>query len=76
MPVPTLPQVQRKSRYKSELFTIRMWREYLNDHFEWRGKVVHGSSRKECYFRDWETLTTFITQKLSDENRKSGILPH
>jgi hypothetical protein len=54
-------------RYDTELFTIRMWREVLDDHFEWRGKVLHSGSQRECYFREWETLIGFLKKILPDE---------
>jgi hypothetical protein len=58
--------------YRTELFTIRMWREALNDHFEWRGKILHSSSHKACYFRNWEALNAFIEEILSDKNKMVG----
>ena len=75
MPKPTHTQDQSKSYYKTELFTIRMWREVLNEHYEWRGKVLHSGSHREFYFRDWEALTTFMKQILSDENGEDEIPP-
>jgi|WetSurMetagenome_2_1015567.scaffolds.fasta_scaffold1274670_1 hypothetical protein len=60
-------------RYDTELFTVRMWREVLDDHFEWRGKVIHSGSHTECYFREWEALTEFIQQTISDENEVHRI---
>jgi len=66
---------QNKPASPSELFTVRVWREVLDDHFEWRGKVQHTGSHKESYFCGWEALITFIKQILSDENGKSEF-PH
>jgi hypothetical protein len=60
------PPCKSMPRYDTELFTIRMWREPLNDHFEWRGKVLHSGSQRECYFREWETLLGFLKKILSD----------
>jgi hypothetical protein len=60
-----------KSAYETELFTVRLWREVLNDHSEWRGKVLHGRSHRERYFREWETLIGFLQEILSDEGSQS-----
>jgi hypothetical protein len=66
MPKPSISGDQSESHFHSELFTVRMWREVLNGHSEWRGKVLHSGSRKECYFRDWQMLITFIQGMLPD----------
>lgn len=65
---------RRKSPYRSELFTLQMWCEVLNDHFEWRGKVRHIGSHKESYFRDWEPLVVFIREILLSDPKQSGNL--
>lgn len=44
-----------------------MWREVLNEHYEWRGKVLHSGSHKEQYFREWDALTEFIKEMLLEE---------
>jgi hypothetical protein len=51
-----------QSQCHSELFTVRLWREQLNDHWEWRGKVQHVLSGETRYFRDWQTLLAFIQE--------------
>ena len=51
-------------RYHSQLFTVRLWREQLTDHWEWRGKVQHVMSGETRYFRDWETLIDFLQAAL------------
>jgi hypothetical protein len=48
--------------HQSELFTVRLWREQLNDHWEWRGRVQHVMSGETRYFRDWQTLLAFIQE--------------
>lgn len=65
-PMPQAKHSPCRSRpdYRTELFTIRMWREILDDHFEWRGKIIHSHSHKECYFRNWEALTHFMQEAL------------
>ncbi len=64
---------QTKSNYQTELFIVKVWREALDDHFEWRGKVMHSGSHQECYFRDLDTLARFIRKILQDENGKDEI---
>lgn len=50
---------------RSQLFTVRLWREDLGDgRSEWRGQVQHALSRETRYFRDWPTLTAFLAEEL------------
>jgi hypothetical protein len=49
----------------TELFTVRIWREQLNNHFEWRGKVQHIANRDTRYFRSWEMLIEVICEMLA-----------
>jgi len=62
-----------RSDYHTELFTIRMWPEVLNDHFEWRGKVTHSPSHKSGYFRNWEALTSFMQEALAEIEKQTGF---
>ncbi len=55
-----------EQRYRSELFTVRLWREQLNDHGEWRGKVQHVTSGETRYFRDWAALILALQEMLAD----------
>jgi hypothetical protein len=48
----------------TELFTVRVWREQLNDHFEWRGKVQRIANRDTRYFRGWDMLIEAIREML------------
>jgi hypothetical protein len=48
----------------TELFTVRVWREQLNDHFEWRGKVQRIANRDTRYFRGWDMLVEVIREML------------
>jgi hypothetical protein len=46
------------------LFTVRVWEEDTGEgRSEWRGQVRHVLSGETCYFRDWQSLVTFITKK-------------
>jgi hypothetical protein len=48
----------------SHLFTVRVWREELEEgHFEWRGKVQHALSGETRYFRRWQDLIEFMREK-------------
>lgn len=48
----------------SYLFTVRVWREELEEgRFEWRGKVQHALSGETRYFRRWEDLIEFVQEK-------------
>ncbi len=51
-----------EQRYRSELFTVRLWREQLGDRWEWRGKVQHVMSGETRYFRDWQALLAFLQE--------------
>lgn len=52
----------------SELFTLRLWREWLNDEqFEWRGEVRNTSNGEIHYFRDWRMLSHILPGMLAEE---------
>lgn len=45
----------------AQLFMLRLWLEDLgNGQTDWRGKVQHINSGEARYFRDWQTLETFV----------------
>lgn len=47
----------------SQLFTVCLCLEPLgNEQFEVRGKVQHVLSGEARYFRDWDSLTDFLTR--------------
>jgi hypothetical protein len=53
-----------ESAHRSQLFTVRVWLEDLGDgRSEWRGKVQHTLGGEACYFRDWQTLVSFLVEK-------------
>ena len=53
------------SERRSELFTVRLWREELgNNQVEWRGKVQHVHKGEAYYFREWSTLVAAIRKML------------
>jgi hypothetical protein len=49
----------------THLFTVRLWLEELGDgQTEWRGQVQHVVSGEIQYFRNWQTLVTFLQEML------------
>jgi len=64
MSKPTTETNLPESQHRSQLFTVRVWLEDLGEgRSEWRGKVQHTLSGEACYFRDWQTLVTFMVEK-------------
>lgn len=63
------------SRYplESHLFTVRLWKEDLGDgRSEWRGQVRDAIKRQTRYFRDWQTLSGFLEERLKKYNASGG----
>jgi len=60
------PDQDTQSPPRSQLFSVRVWREELaeNQH-EWRGKVQHVASGEASYFRDWDGLLMYLKEMLS-----------
>ncbi len=57
----------------TELFTVRVWREQINDHAEWRGKIQRIANRDTRYFRSWDMLIEDICEMLPrPDDRPSG----
>jgi len=69
----TLLVIQMENPYlapRSQLFTVRIWREDLTDNrIEWRGQVQHVTSGKARYFRDWQTMVAFLQETLTDQTK-------
>jgi hypothetical protein len=65
----TAPQSQFSALSgKSELFTLRVWREALgNGQIEWRGRIQHVLSGQVYYFRNWQALIDRLSGILSTE---------
>jgi len=50
-----------KREVRSNLFTLRVWLEQVDDgREEWRGRVQHVVSGETIFFRDWDTLLAFL----------------
>jgi len=63
MPEPLNAASPRESHSRSELFTVRLWREDQGEgRVEWRGKVRHVLSGQTRYFRDWQVLLAFLQE--------------
>ncbi len=53
--------IDNRSMSRSQLFSVRIWREELAEsHHEWRGKVQHVSSGEAFYFRRWSELAAHL----------------
>ena len=53
--------VSRRREAHSDLFTLRVWPEEVDDgQIEWRGKVQHVTSGDVFYFREWEAMLAFL----------------
>jgi hypothetical protein len=60
----TLSDCQRS---RTHLFMVRVWLEDLGEgKTEWRGKVQDVASGKARYFRDWQTLITYLQTMLAN----------
>ena len=52
----------------TQLFTIRVWAEKLEDGIhEWRGKVQKVSEDEGHYFRGWQDLVELLQTLVSDD---------
>ena len=61
--------------HHTHLFTLRLWPEALGDRqIEWRGKVQHILSGEARYFRDWDTLITYLQDMLPPDYRVEIIV--
>jgi len=56
----------------SDLFTVRVWAEQVDDAVEWRGKVQHLPTGEARYFREWTALVRFMVDLLT--RSRSGRL--
>jgi len=59
---------------RSELFTVRLWREELGDNqAEWRGKVQHVQGGEAFYFRDWSMLIAALLKMLPEPESPAQV---
>ena len=60
---------QPESQHISQLFTLRLWPEEIEEgRTEWRGQLLHVSSSEARYFRDWSTFIALLLALLPDAN--------
>ena len=53
-------------------FMLRLWLEDIGGgRSDWRGRVQHVNSGEVRYFRDWQTLQTFV-ENLVDQKNPQG----
>ncbi len=58
-----------QQRYRSHLFTVRVWLEDLGGgQTEWRGKVDYIPSGEVRYFREWSTLVPVLLEMLPKDD--------
>ena len=63
------PDSDTRVTFRSQLFTVRVWREELADEqHEWRGKVQHVNSGEAFYFRRWSELGVRLEAWLEQED--------
>ena len=56
------------NRQPSHLFTVRIWKEKLNDdHTEWRGTVRHVLSGETNHFREWTNLIKYLERVFCEQ---------
>ena len=59
----------------SHLFTVRVWRELLDEQrWEWRGKVQRVSTGEAYYFRTWAGLAARLAAMLKEDTMPSSIV--
>jgi hypothetical protein len=57
--------MKSSSQPESHIFTLRVWREELDDgQFEWRGRIHHVQSGQTRHFRDWVALVPLLLSLL------------
>ena len=61
---------QENLSVQSQLFTVRIWKEDLDDnHNQWRGKLQHVSSGEAYYFKAWEELVELLLRLLMEQDK-------
>lgn len=69
--------VSDRSSSSSQLFTIRLWMEDLDDRRqEYRGQVKHVVSGVTCNFREWTDLEAFLIDTFDDYEEGSDGKAH
>lgn len=54
---------------RSQLFTVRLWREQVQTGTELRGSVQDLASGSTRSFRSWAALTEFLAERMEGDER-------
>ena len=55
----------RPNEPKSQLFTLRVWPEELDEgRVEWRGKLQRVVDGESAYFNNWDAMMSFLLKTL------------
>lgn len=49
-------------RFRSDLFSIRLWREVDGDGERWRGRMDHVATGRVRYFHDWDSFVQGLSE--------------
>ena len=49
-------------RYRSDSFTIRLWREDAGEDERWHGHLEHIASGQSRYFHDWDSFVNGLNE--------------
>lgn len=60
----------------SQLFTIRVWQEKVDDQIQWRGKLRHVPSGEIRHFRGWAALIPLMLDMLRRHNDQNFVNRH
>ena len=62
-----MSNIQVPTASHSYLFNVRLWQECIDENtVELRGEVRHVLSGELRYFREWESLTTYLADKVHE----------
>lgn len=72
----TSEQTSEPALSHSQLFTVRVWQEDTGEgRSEWRGQVRHVLSGETRYFRDWQSLASFIVGRAAPADSATEAEP-
>jgi hypothetical protein len=61
-------RVRGATKARSQLFTVRLWREEVAGGCELRGQVRNVASGAGRGFRDWSDLVAFLTVQMQEDD--------
>lgn len=62
MTKPTDDAARTNLRYRSDLFSIRIWREGSGENEQWRGLLEHLASGQSRHFHDWDSFVLGLNE--------------